>query len=145
MNWANAGIRQWTSTVPGGPNTGSQTGHCLEPDPPPTGCGRRTKSNLSSPHTKGEPPSSFPDVPPNQGRFYPLFDRIVLLTTSESVTRHRLASRTNDDFGKDPVEMAKVLADKTAFEDLLRARADIVIDTEAPLATVVDQIIQVGS
>lgn len=78
----------------------------------------------------------------NQGRFYPLFDRVVLLTAGESVTRYRLASRTTNDFGKAPGERAKVLSDKATFEQRLRIGADLVIDTEAPFDSVIEAILE---
>ncbi len=80
----------------------------------------------------------------NQGRFSGMFDHIVLLTAPESVTRHRLATRTTNDFGKTPEELAKVLSDTTTFENRLRAAADVVIDTDAPLESVVERIIALG-
>lgn len=80
---------------------------------------------------------------PNQGKFYPLFDRIILLTASEPATRHRLAARTNNDFGKAETELAKVLSDKAAFENRLAAGADIVIETDtSPVDAVLDRILE---
>lgn len=80
---------------------------------------------------------------PNQGKFYPRFDRIILLTASERATRDRLAARTNNDFGKSETELAKVLSDKAIFEDRLAAGADIVIETDAsPLDAVLDRILE---
>lgn len=81
---------------------------------------------------------------PNQGRFYPLFDDVILLTVSESVTKKRLAIRTNNEFGKTQEELTKVLSDKATFEERLAAGADVVIDAEAPLDSVVEEIINVG-
>lgn len=81
---------------------------------------------------------------PNQGRFYALFDHVLLLTASESVTRDRLATRTNNEFGKTPEELAKVLSDKAAFEERLKVGANVIIDTEAPLDSVVEEVIAVG-
>lgn len=80
---------------------------------------------------------------PNQGKFYPFFYRIILLTASESVTRDRLAARTNNDFGKSESELAKVLSDKAIFEARLTAGADIVIETDtASLDAVLDRILE---
>lgn len=68
----------------------------------------------------------------HQGRFYSLFDKVVLLTASESLTKERLTTRTNNDFSKPSEKLAKMLADKAAFEEKLKNGADVVIDTEAP-------------
>lgn len=80
---------------------------------------------------------------PNQAKFYPFFDRIILLTASEKVTRDRLVARTNNDFGKTEAELAKVLSDKATFEDRLATGADTVIETDTqPLDAVLDRIVE---
>jgi dephospho-CoA kinase len=80
----------------------------------------------------------------NQGAFHSRFDRIVLLTASEEVTLDRLASRSTNSFGKDPAERTKILSDKANFEPQLRATADVIIDTDTPLETVVDALVALG-
>lgn len=80
----------------------------------------------------------------NQGRFYPSLDHVILLTAAEPVMIERLATRTNNDFGKRPEELAKILSDKASFEARLRAGADLEIDTTAPLGVVVDRVISVA-
>src|SRR5207237_4370997 len=47
----------------------------------------------------------------NQGKFYDRFDEVVLLTTTKDVLLGRLASRTTNPFGKDPVERDRILMD----------------------------------
>lgn len=80
----------------------------------------------------------------NQGRFYPALDHVVLLTASEPVMIERLSTRTNNDFGKDPEELVKILSDKANFEPRLRAGADVEIDTSLSLEEVVDRVISVA-
>lgn len=83
---------------------------------------------------------------PNQARFYPFFDRVILLTASEKVTRERLAARTTNDFGKSETELAKVLSDKAAFEARLAGGADVVIQTDTvPLDAVLDHILEAAA
>lgn len=78
----------------------------------------------------------------NQGKFYSRFDRVILLTASEAVTRSRLAARTNNDFGRTVDEVSKILSDKETFEERLRTGADVVIDTDtSPLNTVVERVL----
>jgi shikimate kinase len=78
----------------------------------------------------------------NQGRFYPQFDRIVLLTAPTSLILERLASRTNNPYGKDPAELAQVLEYIETVEPLLRRSATLTLDTSAPLEQVVDAILR---
>ncbi|THV25961.1 AAA family ATPase [Glycomyces paridis] len=78
---------------------------------------------------------------PNQGRFYPEFDRVVLLTAPPATVRRRLAERPGNDYGKRPGELERALADQAEVEPLLRAGATAVVDTDAPLADVVDAIV----
>jgi len=77
----------------------------------------------------------------NQGRFYPRLDRVILLSTSWKVMSERLANRTNNDFGKDPAERAKIQAAKSEIEPLLRRGADVEIDAGRPLDEVIDEIL----
>jgi dephospho-CoA kinase len=75
---------------------------------------------------------------PNQGRFYDRFDAVVLLSVSRDVLLERVASRTTNGYGKDPVERTWILEDLAAVEPLLRATATTEIDTDRPLAEVAD-------
>ena len=74
----------------------------------------------------------------NQGRFYPLFDAIVLLSVPEDVLLDRVASRSTNDFGKTDAERALILGDLHAVEPLLRAGATAEIDTRRPVDEVAD-------
>jgi len=67
----------------------------------------------------------------NQVAFYPDLDHVILLSASADVIRERLASRTNNPFGKAPGELARVLADLEEVEPLLRRGATLEIDTSA--------------
>jgi shikimate kinase len=80
----------------------------------------------------------------NQGKFYRLFDHIVLLTAPTELMKTRLATRTNNPYGKDPDQLARVLALKETVEPALRRIADIEIDTSVPLVQVVDKILSVA-
>lgn len=80
----------------------------------------------------------------NQGRFYPRFDAVVLLTAPAEVLLDRLQRRTNNAFGKHPAERARILADLAAIEPLLRHAATDVIDTTRPLSDVVDLLVGIA-
>lgn len=73
--------------------------------------------------------------------FYPDFDHIVLLSARREVMLERLASRTNNRFGKSPDELAKILADLEQYEPMMRRSATHEIDTSQPLDRVIDEIL----
>jgi dephospho-CoA kinase len=76
----------------------------------------------------------------NQGRFYPRFDAVVLLSAPTDVILDRLATRLTNDFGKSDEEREKILADLSSVEPLLRTGASAEIDTRRPLADVADEL-----
>ena len=79
---------------------------------------------------------------PNQGKFYPQFDHIVLLTAPAAVLVQRLATRTTNLYGKHPDEVARVLALQQTVELLLRGGAGLEVDTSAPLDQVVSTVLR---
>lgn len=80
---------------------------------------------------------------PNQGKFYPQLDHIVLLTAPTHVIVERLATRTTNPYGKRPEEVARVLDLLQTIEPLLRRGAGHIIDTSVPLDQVVTQVLQI--
>ena len=76
----------------------------------------------------------------NQGKFYPRFDAVVLLSAPADVILERVATRVTNDFGKNDAERARILADLAAVEPLLRRGATAEIDTRAPIVEVVDAL-----
>jgi shikimate kinase len=78
----------------------------------------------------------------NQGRFYPQFDHVILLSAPVPVLLERLASRTTNPYGKKPEELAQILAHVRSVEPLLRRTASLEVDTNAPVAVVVETILQ---
>jgi shikimate kinase len=79
---------------------------------------------------------------PNQGKFYLQFDHIVLLTAPVDVILERLATRTNNPYGKRPEEVIQVLTNIQTVEPLLREGADHEVNTEAPLDEVVNRVLR---
>lgn len=65
----------------------------------------------------------------NQGKFYPLFDYVVLLSAPSEVMLNRIATRTNNPYGKTTAERAEILENLEFVEPLLRAGCDIEFDT----------------
>jgi len=79
---------------------------------------------------------------PNQGKFYPQLDHVVLLTAPADVIVERLATRTNNPYGKRPEEVARVLGLLQTIEPLLRRGAGHVVDTSVPLDQVVATVLR---
>jgi dephospho-CoA kinase len=76
----------------------------------------------------------------NQGRFYPRFDAVVLLSAPAAVILDRVAARLTNDFGKSDAERKKILEDLCSVEPLLRADATAEIDTRGPLDNVAAEL-----
>lgn len=80
----------------------------------------------------------------NQGRFYPRFAAVLLLTAPADVILDRVASRETNPFGKSDEERARILDDLTNVEPLLRAGATVAVDTRAPVGEVADVLERVA-
>jgi hypothetical protein len=77
----------------------------------------------------------------NEDEVWDLFDKVFALTVDESTLKHRIETRTDNDFGKVPHELEDILAwQKTAESDYERLGAKI-ISTTQPIETVVDEIL----
>lgn len=76
----------------------------------------------------------------NQGRFYPQFDHIVLLSAPAHVLLTRISARDNNPYGKRPEERALILRHLAEVEPRLRATATAEIDATAPVSQVVRQL-----
>ena len=74
----------------------------------------------------------------NQGKFYPRFDAVVLLSAPAEVILARVANRDTNDFGKTQAERERILEDLATVEPLLRSGATAELDGGAPLSDVVD-------
>lgn len=81
----------------------------------------------------------------NQGRFYPHFDAIVLLSAPADVLLGRIERRTTNDYGKTREERDLVLAHIAEVEPLLRATCTHELDTGQPIDDVVAELILIGS
>jgi adenylate kinase family enzyme len=78
---------------------------------------------------------------PNQVRFYPWFDHIVLLSAPAPVLAERLATRTTNAYGKRPDELADTLRYLETVEPLLRRSATLEVTTTVPLDDVIRAIL----
>jgi broad-specificity NMP kinase len=80
----------------------------------------------------------------NQGRFYPRFDAVVLLSAPVDVLLRRIEARTTNHYGKTAEERSLILSDVAEVEPLLRATCTHEIDTTQPLANVVAELVEIG-
>jgi dephospho-CoA kinase len=80
----------------------------------------------------------------NQGKFYPRFDAVVLLSAPVDVILDRVAGRDTNDYGKSDRERELIVEDLRTVEPLLRAGATAEIDTRASLDEVVDELERVA-
>ncbi|MEP7023837.1 MAG: AAA family ATPase [Actinomycetota bacterium] len=80
----------------------------------------------------------------NQGKFYPQFDHVALLSAPLPVMLARISARDSNPYGKSPEERALVLQHLAEVEPLLRASATVEIDASAPLPEVVHQLEGLG-
>jgi len=81
----------------------------------------------------------------NQGRFYPQFDAVVLLSAPAEVLLQRIATRTTNDYGKTGEERKLVLEHIAEVDPLLRATCTHEIDAGQPLEKVVAELIAIAS
>jgi dephospho-CoA kinase len=80
----------------------------------------------------------------NQGRFYPQFDAVVLLSAPADVLLSRLDSRTTNPYGKSAEERELILSQLAEIEPLLRATCTHEIDATKPIEKVVDELVAIG-
>jgi shikimate kinase len=76
----------------------------------------------------------------NQGKFYPHFDHVALLSAPADVLNARIADRTSNPYGKRPDERELILQHLATVQPLLRATATVEIDASAPIADVVRRL-----
>lgn len=76
----------------------------------------------------------------NQGRFYPQFDHIALLSAPAETILARIQARTNNPYGKRPEEHSAILEHLATVEPLLRATATTEIDATSPIEKIADQL-----
>lgn len=78
----------------------------------------------------------------NQVKFHPQFDHIVLLSAPLETLMDRVATRTNNSYGKAPEELRRFIEDLETVEPLLRRVATHEVRTTAPLNEVVATILR---
>jgi dephospho-CoA kinase len=79
----------------------------------------------------------------NQAKFHAQFDHIVLLSAPLETLVERMATRSNNSYGKSPLEFRRFLEDVETIEPLLRRVATHKVQTTVPLKEVVATILRV--
>jgi dephospho-CoA kinase len=80
----------------------------------------------------------------NQGRFYPDFDAVVLLTAPVDILLRRIRDRTTNDYGKTDDDRTEILENLVEVEPLLRATCTHEIDAASPIEQVVAALVAIG-
>ena len=93
---------------------------------------------------EGEGPLFVSGTVSNQGRFYPRFDAVVLLSAPLDVLLGRIEGRTTNDFGKTPEEREAIMSDFAEFEQRLRATCTHELDATRPVERVAADLIRIG-
>jgi dephospho-CoA kinase len=79
----------------------------------------------------------------NMGKFLSQFDHVILLSAPAQVIVDRLINRTNNQYGKQPEEMERILSQIETVEPLLREASGHEIDTGADIQEVIARVLQI--
>ncbi len=77
----------------------------------------------------------------NDKDLWDLFDKAICLTVDEATLKHRLVTRTTNDFGKSPDELANILSWHKESEENYKKMGAIMLDATQPPFRIVNQII----
>lgn len=78
----------------------------------------------------------------NQGRFYDRFEHVVLLSAPLEVLLERVASRTNNPYGRTAEQRAEIAGYVATVEPLLRRGASVELDGRRPISELADAVEQ---
>lgn len=76
----------------------------------------------------------------NQGRFYGRFAHVVLLSAPVEVLIERVATRTNNPYGRSADEQAEIRQHVAVVEPMLRRGATVELDARRPIGELADAI-----
>lgn len=77
----------------------------------------------------------------NTDDILPLFDKVILLTVEPDIVRHRLTTRSENDFGRTKEVQDWLLESKEDGEGAMEAKGALVIDAHKPLDQVAQEIV----
>ncbi len=78
----------------------------------------------------------------NQAKYYPDFDKIFLLSAPDKIIVKRLETRTNNHYGKHPIELERVVSRHKEFDEELLTAGAITVDSTQPINQVVTKILE---
>lgn len=79
---------------------------------------------------------------PNDEDIWDLFDKVIHLSIDDDTMRHRLATRTTNDYGKHPDELRNVLRWNKTVDGQMKSLGAVIIDATLPLDEVVQKILK---
>jgi gluconate kinase len=77
----------------------------------------------------------------NQKEHEPSFTKVFTLCVSDGTLAHRLLTRTNNSFGKDPQDLARQIEWNKGTRKYSNQRGTVMVNAEQPIKKVVDDII----
>jgi hypothetical protein len=90
---------------------------------------------------RAEGPVFLAGMAEDDGAVWHLFDKVVALRADEATLRHRIETRQDNTFGKDPGELALILEWLEKYDETYRNLGATLIDTSRPLSQVVDDVV----
>lgn len=79
----------------------------------------------------------------NQDKIKDIFDKRFMLVVDDNTLKERLLTRTNNDFGKHPDDLARQLEWNKTIVKEAKSVGSIVIDATKPIKNVADQILHI--
>ena len=78
----------------------------------------------------------------NQNEILDLFDKIFLFSCSEDILMKRILNRTENDFGKHPLEQKMIIDSYKKYEKKMLEKGAILVNADKPLEEVVEEVIK---
>lgn len=82
--------------------------------------------------------------PSNNLEVWDLFDKVICLVTDDETLKHRIATRTENEYGKAPDELEGILEWNKTHESRYRGYGAIIVDAKPPLSKVVDSVLAIA-
>jgi dephospho-CoA kinase len=84
-------------------------------------------------------------IPANDNEFREYYDKIICLVIDKEMLKHRVTTRTTNDFGKSPDELALMLYWHGKMLERYKEWGAVMIDASQPLESVVDTILKTSN